>query len=227
MPCSLAKAGTSSRKGCSALRPAVTRYASAPGPASSQRCPRGRIEKRIAQRRERIMPAPRPRCCKPEGTGTVISDSPSSWLAGQATRMWTERMPRSGSGNGCRRGASTAMRWYDGPSLLELLESLPTSQDTRNAPFRFPVQRVLRPDHTFRGFAGQIASGTVRPGDTITVLPSGRSAEVERIVPRLAGRGEQVWHFSVCGTRQQRRGREARKDVASADVGRHASSFVT
>jgi sulfate adenylyltransferase subunit 1 len=77
---------------------------------------------------------------------------------------------------------STAMRWYDGPSLLELLESLPTSQDTRTAPFRFPVQRVLRPDHTFRGFAGQIASGTVRPGDTITVLPSGRSAEVERIV---------------------------------------------
>ena len=77
---------------------------------------------------------------------------------------------------------SIAMRWYDGPSLLELLESLPTSQDTRTAPFRFPVQRVLRPDHTFRGFAGQIASGTVRPGDTITVLPSGRSAEVERIV---------------------------------------------
>jgi sulfate adenylyltransferase subunit 1 len=77
---------------------------------------------------------------------------------------------------------SIAMCWYDGPSLLELLESLPTSQDTRTAPFRFPVQRVLRPDHTFRGFAGQIASGTVRPGDTITVLPSGRSAEVERIV---------------------------------------------
>ena len=59
---------------------------------------------------------------------------------------------------------------------------LPSSQDTRTAPFRFPVQRVLRPDHTFRGFAGQIASGTIRPGDRITVLPSGRSAEVERIV---------------------------------------------
>jgi hypothetical protein len=44
------------------------------------------------------------------------------------------------------------------------------------------VQRVLRPDHTFRGFAGQIASGTVAPGDKITVLPSGRSAEVARIV---------------------------------------------
>ncbi len=82
---------------------------------------------------------------------------------------------RSGHGSG-------AMPWYGGPALLELLESLPSSQDTRTAPFRFPVQRVLRPDHTFRGFAGQIASGAVRPGDSITVLPSGRTAQVERIV---------------------------------------------
>jgi hypothetical protein len=74
------------------------------------------------------------------------------------------------------------MPWYRGPSLLELLESAPTSLDTRADAFRFPVQRVLRPDHTFRGFAGQIASGTVRPGDTITALPSGRSAQVARIV---------------------------------------------
>jgi sulfate adenylyltransferase large subunit len=77
---------------------------------------------------------------------------------------------------------SDAMKWYTGPSLLELLESLPSSLDTRTAPFRFPVQRVLRPDHTFRGFAGQVASGVIRPGDAITVLPSGRSAEVTRIV---------------------------------------------
>jgi sulfate adenylyltransferase large subunit len=77
---------------------------------------------------------------------------------------------------------SDAMPWYTGPSLLQLLESLPSSLDTRGAAFRFPVQRVLRPDHTFRGFAGQVASGTVRPGDKITVLPSGRSAEVARIV---------------------------------------------
>src|ERR1035437_2728923 len=75
-----------------------------------------------------------------------------------------------------------AMPWYEGPSLLELLESLPPSEETRTAPFRFPVQRVLRPDHTFRGFAGQIASGTVHPGDSITVLPSGRSAKVARVV---------------------------------------------
>jgi sulfate adenylyltransferase large subunit len=74
------------------------------------------------------------------------------------------------------------MPWYSGPSLLELLEAAPTSLDTRTAPFRFPVQRVIRPDHTFRGFAGQIGSGTVRKGDSITVLPSGRTAEIERIV---------------------------------------------
>ena len=77
---------------------------------------------------------------------------------------------------------SKAMKWYNGPSLLELLESLPSSLDTRTAPLRFPVQRVLRPNHTFRGFSGQIGSGTVRVGDKITVLPSSRSAEVARIV---------------------------------------------
>jgi sulfate adenylyltransferase large subunit len=75
-----------------------------------------------------------------------------------------------------------AMPWYKGPSLLELLEQLPSSADTRTTPFRFPVQRVSRPDHTFRGFAGQIASGTIRKGDAITVQPSGRNAKVERIV---------------------------------------------
>ena len=77
---------------------------------------------------------------------------------------------------------SQAMRWYMGRSLLELLESIPTSRKTATEPFRFPVQRVLRPDHSFRGFAGQIASGAVRPGDAITALPSGRSARVKRVV---------------------------------------------
>ncbi|MGC2163079.1 MAG: GTP-binding protein, partial [Silvibacterium sp.] len=90
-----------------------------------------------------------------------------------------------GAGRGPRHESgheSGSMPWYTGPSLLELLEAVPSSLDTRAAPFRFPVQRVLRPSHSFRGFAGQIASGTVRKGDTIAVLPSGRSAEVERIV---------------------------------------------
>ena len=78
--------------------------------------------------------------------------------------------------------ATDAMPWYAGPSLLELLEALPSAQETSSAPFRFPVQRVLRPDHTFRGFAGQIASGTVHRGDEIAVFPSRRSAKIERIV---------------------------------------------
>jgi sulfate adenylyltransferase subunit 1 len=77
---------------------------------------------------------------------------------------------------------SANMPWYIGPSLLELLEQLPSAREASTASFRFPVQRVLRPDHTFRGFAGQIASGSVRPGDAITVLPSGRTAKVKRIV---------------------------------------------
>jgi len=75
-----------------------------------------------------------------------------------------------------------SMPWYEGPSLLELLEALPPAHQSHAEPFRFPVQRVLRPDHTFRGFSGQIASGVIRPGDAITVLPSGRTAKVERIV---------------------------------------------
>jgi sulfate adenylyltransferase subunit 1 len=77
---------------------------------------------------------------------------------------------------------SNAMPWYHGPSLLEVLEQLPTTRSEQDAPFRMPVQRVLRPDHTFRGFAGQIASGLVRPGDAITVGGSGNFARIERIV---------------------------------------------
>jgi sulfate adenylyltransferase subunit 1 len=73
--------------------------------------------------------------------------------------------------------------WYDGPSLLELLESLPTTEQQRNASaFRLPVQRVVRPHQGFRGFAGQIASGVIRVGDRVSVLPSGRTSRVERIV---------------------------------------------
>ncbi len=92
---------------------------------------------------------------------------------------------------------STAMDWYAGPSLLELLESLPPAHVSHNAPFRFPVQRVVRPDHTFRGFSGQIASGTVRPGDSITVLPSRRSANIARIVTWDGDREEAVAPLSV------------------------------
>ena len=72
--------------------------------------------------------------------------------------------------------------WYDGPSVLELLESLPTTVHEQGVAFRLPVQRVIRPHQGFRGFAGQIASGEIRVGDGVSVLPSGRTSRVERIV---------------------------------------------
>jgi sulfate adenylyltransferase subunit 1 len=79
--------------------------------------------------------------------------------------------------------ASKETPWYEGPSLLELLESLPTTEEQRSAAaFRLPVQRVIRPHQGFRGFAGQIASGEIRVGDRVSVLPSGRASQVERIV---------------------------------------------
>jgi sulfate adenylyltransferase large subunit len=72
--------------------------------------------------------------------------------------------------------------WFDGQPLLEFLETVTVDRNATAKPFRFPVQLVLRPSHEFRGYAGQIVSGTVRPGDVVTVLPSGRSTRVERIV---------------------------------------------
>jgi sulfate adenylyltransferase large subunit len=79
--------------------------------------------------------------------------------------------------------ASNETPWYDGPPLLELLELLPTTEEQRNAAaFRLPVQRVIRPHQGYRGFAGQIASGEIRVGDQVSVLPSGRTSRVERIV---------------------------------------------
>jgi sulfate adenylyltransferase large subunit len=72
--------------------------------------------------------------------------------------------------------------WFDGMSLLEFLETVQVNRDVTGKPFRMPVQLVLRPTHEFRGYAGQIASGIVRPGDTVTAWPAGRSTHVTRIV---------------------------------------------
>jgi sulfate adenylyltransferase subunit 1 len=65
--------------------------------------------------------------------------------------------------------------------LLELLETVPLAIERLNTGLRFPVQRVLRPHQDFRGFAGQIVAGTVRPGDEIVALPSGRRTRVRSI----------------------------------------------
>jgi len=77
---------------------------------------------------------------------------------------------------------TTAMPWYIGPSLLELLESVPAAEAGTSDFFRLAVQRVLRPNQNFRGFAGQIAAGTIRPGDPIMVLPSRRTSHVRSII---------------------------------------------
>jgi sulfate adenylyltransferase subunit 1 len=77
---------------------------------------------------------------------------------------------------------SRKIPWYTGPSLLEYLEEIPVA--TANSPeaFRFPVQYVIRPDDTFRGFAGQIIAGSVRPGDHVVALPSKQKTRVRSIV---------------------------------------------
>lgn len=78
---------------------------------------------------------------------------------------------------------STAMPWFAGPVLLDHLESVEVDAEAdRIKPFRMPVQWVNRPNLDFRGFAGLIASGTIRPGDPVRILPSGRTSTVARIV---------------------------------------------
>ncbi len=78
---------------------------------------------------------------------------------------------------------SPHMPWYRGPTLIEHLETVePSSGTAASKPLRFPVQWVNRPDLTFRGYAGTLASGRVRPGDEVVVARSGQAARIERIV---------------------------------------------
>ena len=77
---------------------------------------------------------------------------------------------------------STRTAWYTGPTLLEYLETVPIASDHNFTDMRFPVQYVIRPNLDFRGFAGVVASGVIRRGDSIAVLPSGRTSRVKSIV---------------------------------------------
>jgi len=72
--------------------------------------------------------------------------------------------------------------WYDGVPLLEYLENVDIHSDSHEKGFYMPVQRVCRPDHTFRGFQGQIEAGTIHVGDSITTLPSNETATVKGIL---------------------------------------------
>ena len=77
---------------------------------------------------------------------------------------------------------SPAMPWHEGGSLLEYLEGVELEPAAVADAFRMPVQWVCRPDQDFRGFAGTVVAGTVRPGDEVVVLPSGRRSRIARIV---------------------------------------------
>ncbi|MGH7875850.1 MAG: sulfate adenylyltransferase subunit CysN [Candidatus Binatia bacterium] len=75
-----------------------------------------------------------------------------------------------------------AMPWYEGPTLLDWLETVPSEQPETLLPFALPVQWVNRPNLDFRGFSGRIASGSVRPGDRVCISPSGVASTVKEIV---------------------------------------------
>ncbi|WP_374394061.1 sulfate adenylyltransferase subunit CysN [Sphingopyxis sp.] len=88
--------------------------------------------------------------------------------------------------------------WFKGPSLIEHLETVEVGEAADGAkPFRMPVQWVNRPNLDFRGFSGQLASGTVKPGDSVRILPSGKTTTIDRIVTLDGDLGEAVSGQSV------------------------------
>ncbi|WGM48962.1 Bifunctional enzyme CysN/CysC [Brevundimonas sp. NIBR10] len=92
-------------------------------------------------------------------------------------------IPISGVAGDNIASASANTPWYSGPTLMEHLETVEVDADRlQSQPFRMPVQWVNRPDLDFRGFAGLITSGQVRPGDAIRVEPSGRASTIARVV---------------------------------------------
>ncbi|MFN3212855.1 MAG: sulfate adenylyltransferase subunit CysN [Henriciella sp.] len=97
--------------------------------------------------------------------GIEIQAIPMSALAGDNITANSDNMP-----------------WYQGPPLMEYLETVPVDDERTNAPFRMPVQWVNRPNLDFRGFSGQVASGRIKPGDKVKTLPSAKETTIERIV---------------------------------------------
>ena len=92
-------------------------------------------------------------------------------------------IPISGfKGDNITAAPSANTPWYQGPALIEHLESVEVATTTaQRGPFRMPVQWVNRPNLDFRGFAGQVATGTIKPGDTVRVVPSGKTTKVKTI----------------------------------------------
>ena len=111
---------------------------------------------------------------------TIVADYRA--FAAQIGLPEVTAIPISGLGGDNIARRTDAMPWYGGPTLIEHLETVDVAGDAAQArPFRLPVQWVNRPDLDFRGFCGLVASGTVRPGDAVRILPSGRTTSVARI----------------------------------------------
>src|SRR3954463_15473470 len=107
-------------------------------------------------------------------------------------------IPVSGLNGDNIMSRSDATGWYEGPTVLEHLDKVPLDVAADAAkPFRMPVQWVNRPNQNFRGFSGQVASGSVGPGTEVRILPSGRTTRVERVVTLDGDLGQAVAGESV------------------------------
>jgi len=107
---------------------------------------------------------------------------------------------------------SSRMPWYDGESLLELLETIYIGSDHNLVDLRFPIQYVIRPAMDFRGYAGTVASGIIRRGDEIMILPSGTLSRVARIVTHDGDLDEAFPPMSVTITLEDER------DISRGDM---------
>ena len=113
-------------------------------------------------------------------SGIEIQAVPLSALMGDNITSLSERTP-----------------WYQGPHLMEYLETVPVGDQREALPFRMPVQWVNRPNLDFRGFSGQIASGRIKPGDKVKTLPSAKETTITRIVTQTGDLDEAVAGQSV------------------------------
>ncbi len=106
---------------------------------------------------------------------------------------------------------STHMPWYQGPPLLHHLETVHIASDRNLIDLRFPVQYVIRPNLDFRGFSGTVASGIIRKGDEVMVLPSGKRSRVKSIVTYDGERGRSVRAAGGDGHARRRDRRQPRR----------------
>ena len=111
---------------------------------------------------------------------------------------------------------SRHMAWYRGETLLHYLDTVHVSSDRNLIDFRFPVQYVNRPHLDFRGFAGTIASGVVRPGDEVVALPSEPAAACAPIVTWEGEQAEAFAPMAVTADAQRRNRRQPRRHARPA-----------